>query len=205
MLICQNQPYVEYSKTPRLVNLKGSTMVKSKIPLNDDPILTTKSNWQEAYWQRDSCPAYQQLCKDYPHKFKYHKPPKDISLRDFVTDFTINWQYKPSNAFPHFIPTYKYVVHKGKPHYEEFCKNMLLMDKPGCYFQTVGKSFSSCEAELKDFVENSELCPDLLKKEFTESQKVVSDSTTKKSVQGDAFDELYLWLDRDPEYTPKEP
>ena len=50
MLICHNKPYVQYSKTPRLVSLKGSTMVKSKIALNDDAIVT-KDNWQEAYWQ----------------------------------------------------------------------------------------------------------------------------------------------------------
>ena len=67
----------------------------------------------------------------------------------------------------------------------------MLQDKPGCYFDNVGKEFSSCEAELKDFVANSAFCPELLKEEFEQSQNVVNESNNEKSVEGDAFDELF--------------
>ena len=78
------------------------------------------------------------------------------------------------------------------------------MDKPGCYMDNVGKSFDSCEAELKDFVENSPFCPQLLKTEFQESQRVVSEGEKEKPVQGDAFDELYTELDAPPVNAPQE-
>ena len=202
MLICHNQPYVEYSKTQRVVNLRGSNIVKANISINDDGIIS-KDNWQEAYWQRESYPQYQQLCKDFPN-IDYPKHPSNISLREFVVNFTKKWKYSPSNVFPHFIPSYKYIVHKGKPHYEEYCMNLLLMDKPGCTIENVGKSFSSFEAELKGFVDNSEFCPNLLKKEFAESKKIVNENKKETYSEGDAFDELYMEVDKAAENAPKD-
>ena len=202
MLICHNKLYVEYSKTPRVVNLTGSNIVKDNISVNDEGIIS-KDNWQESYWQRDSFPEYQQLCKDFPN-INYPKHPSNISLREFVVNFTKKWKYSPANVFPHFIPSYKYVVHKGRPHYEEYCKNLLLMDKPGCTLENVGKEYSSCEAELKDFVENSEFCPGEVKIQFNQSQRVVSESTKETHFEGDAFDELYLEADKSSENAPKE-
>ena len=203
MLICHNQPYVEYSKTPRMVNLKGSTKVKGNVISNDE-VLLENDNWQEAYWQRESCPGYKILCDDYPTKFKYSKHPKDISLREFIVNFTKKWKFKPANVYPHFIPTYRYIVHKGKANYEDFCKFWLLQDKPGCYFDNVGKEFSSCEAELKHFVENSAFCPELLKEEFEQSQIVLNESNNEKSVEGDAFDELFNEVNAVPENASKD-
>ena len=78
------------------------------------------------------------------------------------------------------------------------------MDKPGCTLENVGVSYSSYEAEMKEFVENSEFCPNLLKKEFAESQKVVNESRKETSVEGDTFDELYLEVDRAAENAPKD-
>ena len=203
MLICHNQPYVVYSKTPRTVNLRGSTKVKDSVS-SDDEILLENDNWQEAYWQRESCPGYKILCEEYPTIFKYSKHPKDISLREFVVNFTKKWKYRPANIFPYFIPTYRFVVHKGKPHYEEYCKNLLLTDKPGCTLDNVGKGFASCEAELKDFVENSEFCPVLVKEDFEQSQIVVNEKINNESVDGDAFDELYNEVNPVPENAPNE-
>ena len=77
------------------------------------------------------------------------------------------------------------------------------MDKPGCTLENVGISFSSYEEELRDFVENSEFCPDLLKEEFAESQKTVNERKKEMSFEGDAFDELYLEEDKAAENAPK--
>ena len=78
------------------------------------------------------------------------------------------------------------------------------MDKPGCYMQNVGTLFDKCEDELKDFVNNSPYCPDALKAEFEQSQRVVSENKKEKSVEGDAFDELYAELDVPPANAPHE-
>ena len=112
MLITHNKLYVEFSKSPRVVDLRGSNVIRTNMSINDEGI-TTKDNWQEAYWQRESCPHYQQLCKDYPN-IEYPKNPKDISLREFAENFTKKWKYSKRNVFLNFIPSYKYIVHKGK-------------------------------------------------------------------------------------------
>ena len=102
-----------------------------------------------------------------------NKHPKYISLREFVTNFTKSWKFSPSanRCFLNAKPTFRYIVNKKRPNYEMWCKNVLLQDKPGCYLDNVGKNFEgSCEAELKDFVENSPFIPELIKEEFTKSQ-----------------------------------
>ena len=193
MLLVHNQPYVLYSRTPRPVSLLPSTRVKKKISIDDEDILCN-DEWVDAYSQRDSSDNYQQLCKKYkesPDTFFLRKDPNNISLREFSVKFSKKWMYSQSNVFPNFLPSYRFIVHKGKPHYEEYCKNRLLMDKPGCYIQSVGNSFSSHEEELKDFVENSPFCPNALKTDFQQSQKIVSESKKEKCAEGDAFDELY--------------
>merc|ERR1712122_141782 len=101
-----------------------------------------------------------------------------------------------TEVFPHFIPTYKWIVHKGSNGYEEWCKTILLQDKPGCYLDNVGTQFESCEAELKDFVENSEFCPNLVKMEFRKSlieKKIPEKKKDDDDAAKDAFnlDELY--------------
>ena len=202
MLICQDQDYVSYSKTKRTVNLRGSNIVKNNISTNDEGIVS-KDNWQESYWQRESHPQYQQLCRDFPN-IDCPKHPSNISLREFVVDFTKNWKYRPSNVFPHFIPSYKYVVHKGKPYYEDWCMLQLLMEKPGCTLDNVGKSYTSCEEELRHFVENYEFCPSALKEDFIRSQNIVNENNKDMYAEGDAFDELYVEVDKAAENATKD-
>ena len=79
----------------------------------------------------------------------------------------------------------------------------MLQDKPGCTIDNVGKNFTSCEEELRDFVENSEFCPNLVKEEFKESQKVSDESNQEEDpfIAGDA---LYVEPDGQPERAAKD-
>ena len=79
-------------------------------------------------------------------------------LSTYIVNFSKKWKYAPNKkAFLHSIPSYRYPIHKGNNSYEDYCRTMLLTDKPGCTLENVGKApFESCEEELKDFVENSE-------------------------------------------------
>ena len=70
--------------------------------------------------------------------------------------------------------------------------------------QNVGTLFDTCEEELKDFVDNSPFCPNLLKAEFELSQKEVCVKKKEKTAEGDAFDELYAELDVPPVNAPQE-
>ena len=79
----------------------------------------------------------------------------------------------------------------------------MLQDKPGCTFDNVGKNFQSCEEELRDFVENSPFCPNLVKEEFEESQKAGIDIQQDQDpfVFGDS---LYIAPEGNAERAPKD-
>ncbi|MCH2545601.1 MAG: AAA family ATPase [Alphaproteobacteria bacterium] len=205
MLICHNLPYVEYSRTPRIANLKGSVKVKMSFGSENEQVID-EDNWQDVYWNKESSKEYKKLCEDYPDKFKYDKHPKDISLREFMVNFSKKWKYSPANVFPYFIPTYRYVVSCKKPHYQEWCKYILLQDKPGTNLENVGKNFDSCEAELQDFVDNSPFCPQLIKDEFKKSQNYqgLNKEGMIEDHLGDNMDELYIEPDGVPNNAPRE-
>ena len=121
-----------------------------------------------------------------------------------MTNFTKNWKFSPtgSKVFPYFVPTYRYVVHQGKSGYEDYCKNLLLQDKPGCYLDNVGKNFESCKEELRDFVENYPFCPELIKDEFSESQIAVETKDEKDPfIDGD---DLYVRPEKLPDNAPRD-
>ena len=127
-------------------------------------------------------------------------------MREFVVNFSKKWKYRPGKkAFLHSIPSYRYIIHKGKRIYEDFCKWMLLTDKPGCTLENVGKAhFESCEEELKNFVENSEFCPELVKKDFYDSQVAVEGDPNEKPYERDAAEDLYKNPETIPENAPLE-
>ena len=173
------------------------------VALTENEGLNNDVNWQDAYWNRESNPIYIELCKNYEcGKFVYDKHPKNVSLREFMKNFTKKWKYAPKdNVFPHFIPCYRYIQHKGRgreERYEEYCKSLLLQDKPGCTIENVGKApFESCESELLDFVEKSEFCPQYLKAEVIESQIPKDghgdkDGDKHEHFGGEALNELYI-------------
>ena len=218
MLINSDLDYVKMSKTPRIVDLRGNKKFtkgkkgvqgESNNILPEDLTTTTKadnSNWQEAYWTRESCEGYKKLCEGNPENkhLTLGKHPKDITLREFVVNFTMKWKPKgkPDNVFLHSIPPYRYVVNKDRKNYEDYCKSLLLQDKPGCYLDNVGTGqFKSCQEELKDFVENSEFCPQLVKDDFKESQKDIksNDQSSPNTFAGENVpEELYIENDCDP-------
>ena len=119
-LICQNLPYVEFSKTPRNVNLKGSFRAKNKINTEND-IIVDNDNWHDKYWNRERSEGYQTLCSDFENgdekKMFKNKHPKYISLREFMTNFTKTWKRNPSanRSFPNFIGNFRYIVNKKRP------------------------------------------------------------------------------------------
>ena len=98
-------------------------------------------------------------------------------------------------------PNIQIHLKKGSKNYEEYCRCLLLQDKPGCTFDNVGKTFDSCEEELKDFVENSQFCPNLVKEEFKESQTEGSDQGKDPFFAGDP---LYTEGEANPERAPKD-
>ena len=220
MLINSDLDYVKMSRTSRTVDLRGSkTFKKGKkdesvniLPEDLNANKADNSNWAEAYNTRESCKKYIELCEGHPANkhLTLGKHPKDISLREFVKNFTMKWgtKGKPDNIFPNFLPPFRYVVNKGRKNYEEYCKNLLLQDKPGCYLDSVGKGqFKSCEDELRDFVENSEFCPQTVKDDFKESQKDINpkNDSEKTYAAEDVPEELYVENNCEPANAEPEP
>ena len=204
LILTRCVPYVEFSQAPRIANLRGSSAAKKQVS-SETECIKDDENWQNAYWTRENVDGYKQLCTDYEAGKVpcLDRHPKDISLREFMCNFTKKWKYAPANVFPYMIPTFRYVVKKGKKNYEEYCKSLLLQDKPGCTLDNVGKNFDSCEEELKDFVENSQFCPNLVKEEFHESQRIGDDFNQEQDpfIAGDA---LYVEPEERPERAPKD-
>ena len=93
---------------------------------------------------------------------------------------------------------------KVMPIIKNFVNICYLWTNQVAIYKKVGTLFDTCEEELKDFVDNSPFCPNLLKAEFEQSQKEVSDKKKEKTAEGDAFDELYAELDVPPVNAPQE-
>ena len=174
-LILMNEDFVEYSRSFRHANLTGQKAVNTNSEDARGQALDSTS-WQEVYWSRDGDSDFQTLCQDYEDKkFSWPHHPKDINLREFMAKFTKNWRPTRSVSFvPVFFPTFKYRVPYRNFKFEDWCRYMLLAEKPGCYLDNVGKNFSSCFEELRDFVENSHCCPKVVKEEFEESLRLGS-------------------------------
>ena len=56
------------------------------------------------------------LCIDYKAAkvSVLNRRPEDISLREFMHNFTKKWNYAPADVFPYFIPTYQHIIKEGK-------------------------------------------------------------------------------------------
>ena len=161
--------YVQYSQKFQWVNLNGNKQLKASVTSEDEPAMETV-DWVHIYAEREENDQFKQLCTDYPSKFKWPYHPKLINLRTFVTFFTKNWKVKTSITFPVFSPIQKFQISKKHKSYENWCKYILLAEKPGCYITNVGKGFASFEEELRHFVLTSPFCHDVIKEDFEKSQ-----------------------------------
>ena len=168
-LIAQGGEFVQYSRQPAWVNLHGSKRLKANISSEDD-LAMEATDWLQLYAEREENENFITLCNNYPDTFTWDYHPMNISLREFVTSFTKKWEIKNTPTVPVFIPAPKFPVKKKSNSYENWCKFILLSEKPGCYITNVGKEFQSFEEELRQFVVNSEFCRDLIKEDFEESQ-----------------------------------
>ena len=109
-LIAHGLPYVEFSHAPRCANLKGSSIAKTKVDKESESI-KDDDNWQNAYWNREDIDGYKKLCIDYeagnPEILKIlDRHPKNLSLREFMCNFSKKWKYAPAEVFPYMIPTF---------------------------------------------------------------------------------------------------
>ena len=80
-LIANSLPYVEFSHTPRIANVKGSTVAKKQVD-NESENIKDDDNWQNAYWNRENIDGYKKLCADYEagKVSVLDRHPKDLSL-----------------------------------------------------------------------------------------------------------------------------
>ena len=174
-LILNKDEYVEYSRQFRFANLQGTRAIVEEAETDSD-LATSKRSWAETYAERDSSPNFQKLCKDFESRiFKYRCNPRDISLRFYMSDFSMDWSYENSGFVPVINPTFRYTVPRdidkpGSNQYKKYCRTVLLSEKPGCYLGNVG-SIDDVHDQLTDFVKNSQHCPQLIREEFEESQK----------------------------------
>ena len=148
--------------------------------------------WVDIYAERDQSKEFTELCENYQRgTFEWDHHPKYISLRFFVTFFNKKWSLKDTITFPVFTPAHKFPVKKRSNSYQNWCRHILLSEKPGFYITKEESDFESYEEELKDFVLNSEHCPQLVKQDFYESQM---EDNTDKHTNEEAEDDDPLML-----------
>ena len=87
-----------------------------------------------------------------------------------MTNFTRDWKPLPFGVkyCPVITPCYKWTVGKGSKNFDNYCRTILLSEKPGRYPSNVGSKgtiFESHEDELIDFM-NSPFCPELIKYDY---------------------------------------
>ena len=169
LLILHRESYVEFSRKFRYANVEGIKPVVALVG-KETELATDNENWHDIYCSRDSDDNFIQFCKNYESgKLHYKCHPKEISLRDFMAHFNKKWELQKTQFFvPVIIPVYRYTVPSNHKKFPSYCKSVLLAEKPGCYLQNIGQGFDSVEAEMKDFVKNSEFCPQLIKDEYAE-------------------------------------
>ena len=190
MLLLNGENYVESSRSYRYCSLEGNNLIVDQVGSDKEKAVKTY-NWSQAYWERESSDNFAKLIEDYESgKFEYKRHPRDLSLRFFMSDFTINWEYEGAGLVPCPNPVFMYTVHKDSARYETYCKSTLLFEKPGCYLSNVGEGFDSFHDELKDFVENSEFCSDVIKEEFKDTQKSAKEKRKEKENRLDMQQEI---------------
>ena len=92
---------------------------------------------------------YLKRCQDWPEKFKYKCHPKDISLRHFISHFAKDWEPLMHTTFvPVIIPLFRYPVASNHKKFPQYCKSVLLAEKPGCYPENLGQGFENMQDEL---------------------------------------------------------
>ena len=190
MLLLNGENYVECSRQYRYCSLEGNNLITDQVESEKEKAVKTY-NWSQAYWDRETNANYTKLIQDYEEgKFEYKRHPRDLSLRYFMSDFRINWEYEGSGFVPCPNPIFMYTVPKDSARYENYCKSTLLFEKPGCYLSNVGEGFDSFHDELKDFVENSEFCSDVIKEEFKDTQKSAKEKRKNKENRLDMQQEI---------------
>ena len=60
-LIAHGLPYVEFSQAPRIANLRGGSVAKTKVHKETDSI-KDDDNWRNAYSNRENIDGYKRLC-----------------------------------------------------------------------------------------------------------------------------------------------
>ena len=100
-LILHRDQYVKYSKSFRSVNLLGTKQILNSVE-KDNEMAQDHTSWAELYSKRETNPGYIQLCANYGTTFHWRCHPKEISLREFVSNFNKDW--KPLQNNQTFIP-----------------------------------------------------------------------------------------------------
>ena len=159
------EPFVLMSRQLRSVNVLGTREVDTTTTSDDRRAV--RDNIADKYWHREDSDHYKQFVTNFESKeVDYPRHPSEVSLYQFVGNFTENWQLTGKLYVPNCTPNFRYPPKKTKKDYRlVYCRTMLLLHKPGTSPDTLSDDL---ESELAEFVETT-LCPRMLRLDYLKS------------------------------------
>ena len=169
--------HISVSGDSKTIDLDGDITAK----------ISAKKSMADIYWNRDKDPNYRKACQKYnENRQKYYKsfapnwtdvkPPKEVSLHNFLAFFTKEWTPSKCEYVPVVSPLYLKPIKnlpKNKEIYERYCRRNLLEYKVGCNPTNILEGFEDHHSALLDFIENyGDDCPVFLQEEFEKANTI---------------------------------
>ena len=163
-----DQKFVKFSRPFRCVNILDTRRVNTE---SEDNVIATKENHADIYWKREQDPNYQRFLSEFEGgSIVYPKHPKEISLYEYVGNFTVNW-CQDIPHIPHPTPLFRYAPNKSNVEYFQlYCKTKILLHLPGVRPDDLEDSNESIEKKMDKFV-NTNYCPSIVRNEYLKSLK----------------------------------
>ena len=167
--ILNGYPIVEFSRKFIPVNVAGTRRIRKT---GNDTEPASVSNLADMYWGRNTNKHYNKFLNDFMAG-KTDINPINISLYEFVSNYTKTWKYHGNGYVPHITPNFQKIPKKTlerNNRYIMFIKTIVLVHKAGCTYDEVESlDIQQLEIFVRNFV-HSNKCPEFIVAEYEKSQ-----------------------------------
>ena len=168
--IINGYPFVEFSRKFVPVNVGSTRRVKTT---GNDTEPAAVTNLADIYWERSRNKHYIKFYNDFMAG-KTNVNPENISLYEFISNYTKTWKYHGNGYVPHITPNFKKIPKKTlekNDRYIMFLKTILLVHKAGTTYEEVNYlDDQHLEISVQNFV-YSDQCPTFILEEYEKSQE----------------------------------
>jgi hypothetical protein len=191
--------FVETSMSFINVNVSGTAKVRTpEIEGDDQP--ATEDNWASLYWSRETDPDFINAVELFSQN-RISWNPHEVSLYNFASKHNKKWIPQTKLKVPHITPNFNVIPKKSEDkesRYGMFLRTALLTHRPGTRFHDViDSSINDLEQLMADFVQTN-VCPQLVKEEYEESQAGIEDTEAEEVLAPQPVEEEELHVEPEP-------